>query len=227
MINKKHQVVIGYTHELCSEGLEAMIDSSDDFAIHGIFPVSKLAEHLKTKNSADIIIIELRCPGNRDLNFMIQLKKEHPLIRIMLISLQPCLALSKKLIDSGIEAFILKSCSKADMFAALRKIAEGKSYYCSDIIKSFLTPNSTTGKKTEIELTQREVEVLGQLAAGKSNSKIAKELKLSENTVKTHRKNILAKFGVNNLIGMIRFACRARLLDYGSDGFCEGCPHFN
>jgi DNA-binding NarL/FixJ family response regulator len=227
MINKKHQIVIGFTHELCSQGLEAMIDSSDDFAIHGILPVSKLTEHLKTKNSTDIIIIELKCPGKNDLDLIIQLKKEHPLIRIMLISLQPCLDLSRNLIDSGLDAFILKSCSKTDMFAALRKIAEGKSYYCSDIIKSLMVSNSASDKKTEIELTQREVEVLAHLAAGKSNFTIAKELRLSENTIKTHRKNILAKFGVNNLIGMIRFACRARLLDYGADGFCEGCPHFN
>ena len=227
MIISKHQVVIGYTQKLCSDGLESMIEASDNFAVRGIVAVKDLEEYLKSKNSYEVLIIELRYPSKGDLSFLVQLKKQHPLVRIMLISLMTGAGLSSKLIESGIDAYILKSCSKTDLFAALNNIVNGKNFFCSDIIKSILTANGNSNKIREVDLTQRETEVLSLLVAGNANIQIAKELRLSENTVKTHRKNILAKFGVNNLIGMIRFACRARLLDYSSDGFCEGCPHYN
>lgn len=227
MANNKHQVVIAYTQKLCSEGLESLIDNSEDFAIRGIVPVSELEEYLKSKNSFEILILELRYPSKRDLDFMIHLKKKFPMVRIMLISLQAGSELSSRLIESGIDSYLLKSCSKTDLFGALNNMVNGKNFFCSEIIKSILSSNGNSNKVLEVDLTQRETEILSLLVAGNTNIQIAKELMLSENTVKTHRKNILSKFGVNNLIGMIRYACRARLLDYGSDGFCAGCPHYN
>ena len=227
MASIKHQVVIAYTQKLCSEGLESMIECSNDFAIRGMVPVNNLAEFLKTKNSFEILLIELRYPNKGDMNLLIQLKKEHPGLRIMLISLRPCIDLSRKLIDIGIDAFILKSCSKSDMFAAMYKILDGNNFFCSEIIKSIVYTNGNSSEMKEISLTQRETEVLSLLVNGKTNLHIAEKLSLSENTVKSHRKNILAKFGATNLIGMIRYACRARLLDYDPSGFCTGCPHFS
>lgn len=144
----------------------------------------------------------------------------------MLITQLASLELSGKLIDSGIDAYILKSSSKSDLLAALIKIAEGNNFFCSEIIKSKLPTNNNHKNSNEIYLTRRETEILSLLVNGRPNVRIAKELNLSESTVKTHRKNILAKFGVKNLIGMIRYACRSRLLDYGPDGFCIGCPHY-
>ena len=227
MINSKHQIVIAYTQKLCCEGLESLIDSSEDFAITGIIPVSELEEFLKSKNSFEILIVELKYPSKRDLDFMIHLKKKFSPVRIMLISLQAGSDLSSKLIESGIDSYILKSCSKTDLFAALNNMVNDKSFFCSEIIKTILSTNGNSNKMLEVDLTLRETEILSLLVAGNTNIQIAKELMLSENTVKTHRKNILTKFGVNNLIGMIRYACRARLLDYGNDGFCAGCPHYN
>jgi DNA-binding NarL/FixJ family response regulator len=226
MANNQHKVVMGYTQKLFSDGLESMIQVSDDFVMGGIIPIADLPAYLQTKNAFEILIIELEYPHTGDLNFIIQMKKDHPSYRIMLISLQTEVDLSSKLIDSGIDAYIYKSCSKVDLFMALNKIVEGKNFFCSEIIKSILCLNNNSHNVHEIDLTHREVEVLSLLVNGKTNIQIAKELKLSENTVKTHRKNILAKFGVTNIIGMIRYACRARLIDYGPDGFCTGCHQF-
>jgi len=227
MVNSKYQIVIGYTQKLFADGLESMIDGSEDFAIQGIVSLENLTEYLKTKNSVKIFIIELNYPNGKDLEFLIQLRKKLPLVHILLISQLAGLKISSNLIDSGIDAYILKTCSKSDLVAALSKIVDGNNFFCSLIVKSMLSSSGNGKNAHEISLTQREIEILTLLVNGKTNLKMAKELNLSENTVKTHRRNILSKFGVNNLIGMIRYACRSRLLDYGPDGFCIGCPHYN
>lgn len=227
MVNTKHQVVIGYTQRLFCDGLESLIDDTDDFSVRECVSVEKLNEYLVTKNSFDILILELNYPNNENLSFISDLKTRHPLIRVMLLSQMPGLNLSSKLIDSGIESYLLKSCNRHDMFTALRKVVNGNNFYCSDIIKPILSKNDNHhNDNIEVTLTDREAEILSLLVNCKTNIQIANDLGISENTVKTHRKNIQAKFGVNNMIGMIRYACRARLIDYGPDGFCVGCPHF-
>lgn len=227
MANTKHSILIGYTHKLVADGLESMIDSSDDFTVRESIAVGKLAEFHDSKNNFEIIIVELNYPNQGNLNLLSQIKAAHPMIRILLLCRLPSVDLSSKLISSGIEAFLLKTNSKNDLFAALYNIVNGKNYFCSDIIKTVLSNNPHTHGLPEIILTPREAEILAMLVNCKTNILIARELGLSENTVKTHRKNILTKFGANNIFGMIRYACRARLIDYGPDGYCTGCPHYS
>jgi len=226
MVSNKHQVLIGYTHRLCAEGLESMIENADDFRVIGVVPVKELGEYLNSLKDIDILIIELKFLEKSSLSFLVHLKKKHPKIRLMLISLLTCNDLTSKIVESGVDAYILKTCSKTDLFAALGKILEGGNFFCSEIIKSMLSANGNSGDTPEIDLTKRETEVLCLLVQGNTNMQIAKELSLSENTIKTHRKNILSKFGANNLIGLVRHACRARLLDYDLEGFCNKCPHY-
>ena len=227
MVNIKQQVVIGYTQKLFCDGLESLIDGTEDFSVRECVSVEKLNEYLVTKNSFDILILELNYPNNENLSFIADLKKKHPMIHIMLLSQMPGINLSSKLIDSGIESYLLKTCNKHDIFTALRKVVDGNNFYCSEIIKPILSKSDNHNHLSEVTLTDREAEILSLLVNCKTNIQIANELGISENTVKTHRKNIQEKFGVNNMIGMIRYACRARLIDYGPDGFCVGCPHFN
>lgn len=227
MENIKHPILIGYTHKMVSDGLEAIIDKTEEFTVKYSIAIEKLSEFLLSISHFEIIIVELNYPNHGNLNFLTQMKARYPDIWIILLSRQPSVDLGKKLINSGINAFLLKTGSKYDLFAALYKVVNGKKYFSSDLIRTVLSKNDCLHQSPEINLTPREAEVLGLLVNCKTNINIAKELGLSENTVKTHRKKILEKFGVNNIFGMIRYACRSRLIDYGPDGFCTGCPHYS
>lgn len=222
----KNQIVIGYTSKLFSDGLESMIDGFDEFAVMERAPVGKeLFDRLKLVNGVDILIIELNFPGNKDLLNLHSLITTLPLTKIMLLSHLPRNHMSSKLIESGIDAYLLKSCTRQDMLTALNKIRDNKNYFCSDITKNIMTVNKLSQNKKEMELTPRENEILTMLVNCKTSNQIAKKIGLSENTVKTHRRNMLTKFGVNNLVGMVRYACRTNLIDFGGDEFCRECPH--
>ena len=226
MTQKKHQVVIGYTEKMFSQGLESIIDGFEGFIVFGRARTGqKLIALLNRLRSVDIMIVELNHPTKNDLAFITSLIATYPLIRILLVSHQPRYYVGRKLIESGLDAYLLKECSKDDVLIALNKIVDNKNYFCSDITKALMSLDNECRLKEQTNLSIREKEILKRLVNSSTNRQIGEDLGISENTVKTHRRNIQTKFGVNNLLGMVRFACRSNLIDFGEDEFCMDCPH--
>lgn len=221
-----NRVSIGFKARLFAEGLASMVQSFDSFEVINTFSVDDCPpEHIPDGVAADIFVIELYCPSKSDLRYINQLRSAFPLQQILLISVMPRHDIGIKLLESGISAYVLKSCGYGDLLNALRKLTEGKHYFCSEITEHILSSNRKKEQFEDIDLTDREKEILGMLVGGITNKQIAHRLNLSENTIKTHRKNIQVKFGVSNLIGMVRYACRTNLIDPDDDGYCLVCPN--
>lgn len=228
MPDQNNNIFIAYTTKLFADGLSSMIQGLKDFNLVYTFPIGKgLFSNQSLKGSNGILILEVNCPGMRDLDQIQKLINSFPLIKILIISLLPRKDIGIQLLESGISGYLLKSCGEADLLSALNKIIEHKPYFCSDITKNLITGEKKNHGQTDISLTDREKEVLTMLVSSYTNKEIALKLNLSENTVKTHRRNIQSKFGVSNLLGMVRYACRSNLIDFGDDGYCHVCPYVN
>jgi len=222
--------MIGYTSKLFCDGLEAIIQDYGGYKIIGTIPVRNLLLEKLSKNKRkeiDIVLIELCKPRNTDIDLIKSLLIGHNNLKVFLVSNLPHHKISKELIELGIGAYLLKSCNRNDLIMALDKLSDGLNYFCTDITMSIMNPMKEASVKENIHLTGREKQILAELVTCQTNCEIAGKLKLSENTVKAHRRNIQNKFGVNNLMGMIRYACRSNLIDFGKDGFCRECPHCN
>lgn len=223
---KSNQVIIAYKTSLLADGLELIIEGASNYCVIGKIPYgNELVELLSSFNETNIVIIELNCPLDTDLIYIDSLIEMFPTLKVFLLSHLPQIKMIKKILESRINAYLLKSCSKQDMIIALDKLAENKNYFCAQITKTLVEKKNDAFEDDNL-LSSREKEILGLLVSCKTNIEIANFLGLSENTIKTHRRNIQNKFGVNNLIGMIRYACRANLLDFENDEFCLKCPHF-
>jgi len=221
-----HSVLIAFTTRISSDGLACVINNFEGFTVTKSFPIeNRILDNFPDHSHADFLVMEVNCPGKRDLDYIRRVREAFPQQRIVLISNLPRHNVGIDLLESGISAYLLKSCGKEDLQTALHKVIEGKPYFCSEITKNLLATEKLTQQEIEVKLTDREKEVLGMLVNSYSNKQIAFRLKLSENTIKTHRKNIHAKFGGSNLIGLVRYACRSNLIDFGSDGFCLVCPY--
>jgi DNA-binding NarL/FixJ family response regulator len=228
MAPHNHQVLIGYTYRLFSNGLEALMESFDNFSLFGSALVGDhLTSALGTNGSLDFLILEMDLPGERDLGYIGSLAKSFTSLKILLISHLPNKQMTSKLLESGISGYLLKSCSRQDLLTALHKMSEDKPYFCSDITKTLLASNNSHQDPEENILTERETEILALLVQSHTNRYIAENLSISENTVKTHRRNIHKKFGVSNLLGMVRYACRENLVDFGCEEFCKSCHYVN
>lgn len=124
-------------------------------------------------------------------------------------------------LESGITSFLLKDCDRAEILEAINSTIKGEKFICGKIV-SFLTAASEIKTNNSfikslgcdgIAVTEREIEIIRAIADGLSNKLIADKLSLSTHTVNTHRKNIMAKLGVNNTAGVVMFAVKNQLLE--------------
>lgn len=110
-----------------------------------------------------------------------------------------------------IKGFLTKHCSGEEIHSALLALSRGENFYCNKVLEVVLEKagyNNVAEDCSPTVLTQREIQVVNLLAAGKHTKDIAAELHLSTHTVYTHRKNILRKLGVRNVQELVIYALR-------------------
>lgn len=228
MSHTYHKISIGYSSRLFADGLESIIQNVNGYIVAFTAHIGEeLFSQLENNQFEQILIIQVHCPGRKDLNLVHQLCESFPFIKILFLSQMPRKRIGMSLFESGISGYLLKSCAKQDLLHAIHKIIENKPYFCSTITSHLVNSNKEEPENEEYNLTEREKEVLSLLVNNYSNKQIASTLNLSENTIKTHRRNIHAKFGVSNLLGMVAHAYRSNLIDNKYEGSCYGCPHVN
>ena len=108
--------------------------------------------------------------------------------------------------ESGANGYILKNAGKSTLFGAIEAVMRGDSYFDAKAISTLVDSLSVKTSGAPIKLTKREIEVLNCIAAGLTTNEIAEELFISTHTVETHRKNLLAKIGVKNSAGLVKYA---------------------
>jgi DNA-binding NarL/FixJ family response regulator len=126
-----------------------------------------------------------------------------------------------KVLSSGITSFLLKECDKSEILEAINSTIKGEKFVCSKILGFMSAAPEIVTSNTFIKSlrcdgipgTEREIDIIRCIAEGLSNKLIADRLKLSTHTVNTHRKNIMAKLGVNNTAGVVMFAVKNQLLE--------------
>jgi DNA-binding NarL/FixJ family response regulator len=122
-------------------------------------------------------------------------------------------------IKSGVMSYIKKDCDVEEIVDAVSETAKGNKFFCGQILETIRAESIEVEEiKYEplscepISLTEREVEVMQHIAEGMTNNQIADKLFLSNHTITTHRKNIMAKLGVNNTAGIVMYAVKSNFV---------------
>jgi DNA-binding NarL/FixJ family response regulator len=218
-------IFIGYDDKLVYEGMASMLSSKPSYnVLGGARNGEDVFKRLKFE-IPKVIIIEVGVPTTANIEYLADLNVKYPHPKIMLISSICNNGYISKIMDTGIQSFILKSCNKEDFFNALSHLDDNKKYYCSTVTQMLLQEYHDMKDKDNGVLTQRELDVLRGLVNGNTNKEISIDLKINESTVKTHRKNLMNKVGAGNLFSLVRYACRNKLINPGMDSFCLGCPY--
>jgi len=132
-----------------------------------------------------------------------------------------------KLMDSGITSYLLKECEKSEILEAVNSTIKGEKFVCGKVVSMLTSSPEIVVNNSFIKslgcdgfpVTEREIDIIRGIAEGLSNKLIADKLNLSTHTVNTHRKNIMAKLGVNNTAGVVMFAVKNQLLETNFDLF--------
>lgn len=121
-----------------------------------------------------------------------------------------------EMLDAGASGYILKNTGKEELITALNKIISGGMFFSDEVSAEMMKTLSERGQKekdeSQINLTDREKEILRLIAQEFSNAKISEKLFISERTVESHRKNIFRKTNTKTIVGLIKYAMENKLV---------------
>ena len=200
-------------HEIIRTGLRSMLSGTDfEIAAEATTAAEALAE--VEKSTPDAVLMDIRMEGGDGLNALGRLKLDHPDLPIVLFSAYDNPTYIARAVALGASGYVLKSCTRERLLAALKTAAAGESAWTREELRRVTGALATPRLSQDIEvpLTQRESEVLRQMALGLTNKEIAKMLGISYETVKEHVQHILRKIGVSDRTQAAVWAVRKNLV---------------
>lgn len=212
------RVFITDDHELYLEGLVLLLNKQPGIQVVGSALSGKELLQKLPGLQVDILLLDVHLPDTGEEELLKKIRSVHPDLKILYLTIMRGTRYIHKLIRHDIHGYILKNTSIEELVKALNSVSEGKKYFSKEINiidteQDFRNTVTIEDKKVDEILSKREIEVLTLICKEYSNSEIAEKLFLSVSTVETHRKNLIAKLGVNNTVGLVKFALRNNLIE--------------
>jgi len=207
------RVLIADDHEILRSGLKAMFDGTD-IKVVAEASNGKDALRLVGEKGVDVVILDVRMPDIDGLNVLGRLKLDHPQMPVLMLSTYDNPTYVARAVALGAAGYLLKGADGDAIVEAVRKAATGQNVWTREELRRVTGALATPRMSSEVEvpLTQRESEVLRQLALGLTNKEIAQALNISYETVKEHVQHILRKIGVTDRTQAAVWAVRKKLV---------------
>ena len=200
------------------EGLSLLLSKQNGIEVIGTATTGKQLLDQVHDLKADILLLDVYLPDLGEEEILQQIRADRPDLRIIYLTLLRGTRYIHKLSKYNIQGYVLKNASLDELMQALKTVNDGGTFFSKDIHigdrdEDFRNTITIEDKQIDEILSRRELEVLRLICKEYSNAEIAEKLFLSVSTVETHRKNLIAKLGVNNTVGLVKFALRNNLID--------------
>jgi DNA-binding NarL/FixJ family response regulator len=218
------RVLIADDHALFRRGLEMVLAEED--GIHLVGQASDGAEAVQIAGEAvpDVVLMDIRMPKTTGIEATRQMKEVAPSAKIVMLTISDEEEDLFEAIRAGASGYLLKDIPLDEVAGAVRAVHGGQSLINPSMAGKLLTEFATLARRDAEEepakhapapkLTDREMEVLRLVARGMNNRDIAKELFISENTVKNHVRNILEKLQIHSRMEAVMIAVREKLIEF-------------
>jgi two-component system response regulator NreC len=212
------RVFITDDHEIYLEGLALLLGKQDGITVIGTATSGKGLLGQIQSLQTDILLLDVYLPDMAEEELLQTIRGQLPDLKIIYLTLLRGTRYIHRLTKHNIQGYVLKNASLRELLSALQTVQDGGSYFSKEIHigdreEDFRNTITIEGKHIDEILSRRELEVLKLICQEYSNAEIAEKLFLSVSTVETHRKNLIAKLGVNNTVGLVKFALRNNLID--------------
>lgn len=192
-MNTPIRILVVDDHPLLREGLIALLESSVDMLLvgeagDGLDAVARYLEH-----RPDIVLMDLQMPRMDGIEAIARIRAADPGARIIVLTTYSGDARAVKALQAGVSAYLLKDTLRHDLLSTIRLVREGKRVPLPVEVAANIAAHVTHDA-----LSLREIEVVTLVAAGLSNKRIGERLAISEQTVKAHMKNAMAKLGASD-----------------------------
>ena len=195
-------------HEVVREGLRLSLSRSPHIRVVGEAGDGQGAIDLAERRRPNVVIMDVRMPGMDGLDATKELTQRTPDTAVLIFTAYSERSLLARGLESGAKGYILKEAPHETLIRAIEKVAGGESFIDPALMPAFLS-----GKDREDMLTGREREILQLLADGMSNADVAARLFISQETVKSHVRHILAKLEADTRTHAVAIALRDAIID--------------
>ena len=197
-------------HQLVVDGLRSLLNNEERYTIVGCSNKPKEVMAMLDELKVNILLTDINMPEMSGVELTRNVKKKHPNIKVLALSMFGERQVIKEMIDAGISGYILKNTGKQELVEALDKLASGQTFFGEEVTKELM--KSFRNNDEVSHLTNREIEIIRLIECEHSNKKIADMLFISERTVETHRKNIFRKTGTQSIVGLLKYAYEHKII---------------
>ena len=203
------RLLIADDHPVVRSGLRGMLESQPDFEVVGEAENGVEALSLAQRLSPDVVLMDLRMPEMDGVTATKRIKAARPEINVLVLTTYESDADIFRAVEAGATGYMLKDTPREGLYNAVRAAAGGKPLLASAVAARLM---ERVRRPNEETLSGREIEILELVAAGTSNKGIAKQLWISETTVKTHMLHIFEKLGVSDRTAAVTAALKRGII---------------
>jgi len=201
------RILVANDHETSRSGVKRIVATLVDLTVvdeaAGTQDLFSKVHH----NDYDIVILDVSMPGRKGLDALVELKLIRPKLPVLVLSAHPEEQFALRAYKYGASGYLAKGTAPGELVAALHEISSGKKYVSATLAESLVSSGlgNLATRALLSSLSNREYQVITLIASGKTVRKIAMELVLSVNTVRSYRAHILSKLNLKNNAELTRF----------------------
>jgi DNA-binding NarL/FixJ family response regulator len=212
-MTSKIRLLVADDHEVVRSGLRSLLNGSEVKIVAEV-ATGAAAVKYALEHDVDVVLLDIRMPDGDGLTALGRIKLDKPQCPVLILSTFDNPTYVARAVALGASGYLLKGCSREELLAAIRVAASGENAWTREELRRVTGALATPRLAADVDvpLTQRESEVLRQLAYGLTNKEIAAALHISYETVKEHVQHILRKIGVSDRTQAAVWAVRKELV---------------
>ena len=214
------RVILVDDHAIIRNGIRVLLQDEPDLTVVGEAGNGLELLALLAHTPADVVLMDMNMPGMDGHQATLRLQQEQPQIRVVVLSMLDHEEYVSRMMEAGAAGYVLKSAGRDEILYAIRTVAAGRQFLCSEIgfavlqkLHSSVASPHTPDSKSISALSRRETEVLRLIAEGLTTHEIAERLFTSKRTIETHRQNIIDKTQVKNTAALVKYAITKGLIE--------------
>lgn len=206
------KVLIVDDHKVVRDGIRFMLLDAPDLEIVGDAESAEEMFDVIEGVPVDIVLLDIRMEGMTGLDALERIASEFPQVRVLMLSMHDQPGYVRRAIELGASGYLLKSAGRDEILAAITAVSEGETYVQGRLMQPLLADVTGSLRQTG-RLSPREQQVLQLIADGSENKQIARELGLSEATVKTYIRGVFERLDVSSRAEAVAVGLRVGIIE--------------